>query len=136
MKYAWLPVMLIGIAGIYLGYQENQVDGTEFLGGYPCFLCASVEPDFEIVVFSSTSSEYERAVQKVLKFCRLTGASYGSAFYEGAEETLEKLEELGLEWNSGFLVVVLKNGEIIKTSTNADTVEQFLSQILKEASRI
>lgn len=134
MKYVWLFVVIIGIAGIYLGIQGDQPEYTRDFGEYPCFLCASVEPDYEVVVFSSTSPSCQRAVGKIQQFCGVTGVKYGGAYFDGAEETPQKLGEVGLEKHGDFLVVVLKNGDIIKTDTNADTVVQFLSDTMKEAS--
>lgn len=137
MKYVWLILVICGIASIYLGIQRYQLDHTQNFGEYPCFPCASVEPDFEVVVFSSTGCEpCQRGIERVQRFCRLTGVVYGSTYYDDAEETYEKLNQLGLEKNTDFLIVMLRNGVIIKTSTDATRTELFLSETIKEACRL
>jgi hypothetical protein len=137
MKYVWLILVVIGIAGIYLGIQRYQLDHTSNFGGYPCFPCSSAEPDYEIVVFSSPfCDECEGGIQRVQRFCRLTGVFYGSTFYDDSAESSQKLGQLGLEKHTDFLVVVLKGGIVIKTDTNPGYVEQFLSETIKEASQL
>jgi len=137
MKYGWLFVVIIGITGIYLGIERDQPDYTGDFGEYPCFLCASVEPDYEVVVFSSTfCNQCERAIERIQKLCQLTGIQYGGAYYDDAEESFQKLSELGLEKNTDFLVVILKDGAIVDKDTEADTVVQFLSDTVKEASEL
>ena len=132
MKYAWLPVVFIGIAGIYLGIQRLQMDHVQQFGEYPCFFCASIKPDYEVLVFSSAlCDQCAGSVTRVQRFCRLTGIKYGGAFYDDAEITFERLNELGLTMNSNFLVVILKDGIIIDTSTDLD-VEAYLTTLLKE----
>lgn len=135
MKYVWLLVVIAGAACVYLGM--SQVEDTGNLGRYPCFFCAATEPDCEVIVFAATDClTCEAAVGKVQRFCRLTGVKYGAAFYDGAEETAQKLSELGLEKDTDFLLVILRNGVIIGKTTNAETAETFLSDKIKEASRL
>jgi len=137
MKYVWLLLVIIGGVGIFLGVERFQVENTENFGGYPCFLCASAEPDFEVVVFSKAAClNCENAVRRAQWFCRLTGVTYGNTFYDDAEESFSKLDELGLMWDSDFLVVVLKDGAVLDTTTDATAVEQFLSETMKEASQL
>lgn len=133
MKYVWLFLVIIGSAGIFLGYQRYQIQNTQFFGEYPCFFCVSEEPDFEVVIFSAPGCDLcEQAVKRSQRFCKLTGIQY-EAFYDDAEITSEKLSELGLEKNSDFLIVILKNGTIVGKSTDSKEVESFLSGKLKEA---
>lgn len=135
MKYVWVLVVMAGCACIFLGLQ--QLKDTENLGRYPCFPCVSGEPDLEVVVFSSADCpRCEAAIGNVQKFCRLTGVKYGGAFYDDAEESGEKLSELGLEKETDFLIAILKNGAVIYKSTGTETVEAFLSEKVKEASRL
>ena len=135
MKYVWLIVVICGFIFVYLGYQREQLEETGHFGEYPCFLCTSVKPDYEVLVFSKVPCAVcEKGVLRAQTFCRLTGITYGGAFYDDAEETFSRLEELGLELESNFLLVILKDGAILKTSTNAETVETFLSEIVKEES--
>jgi hypothetical protein len=137
MKYIWILVAICGIAGIYVGIQRYQLYHTEAFGEYPCFLCASVEPDYEVVVFSSVDCpDCDQAVQRIQRFCRLTGVRYGSTFYDGSQETAVKLSELGIEKTSDFLAVILKGGIVIGVHTDAATAESFLSEKLKEASQL
>ncbi|KYK34443.1 MAG: hypothetical protein HXS46_14255 [Theionarchaea archaeon] len=137
MKYVWLLLVICGGIGIYMGWQQLQVEKTQTFGEYPCFQCASVNPDFEILVFSKVACSYcETAGQRVRRFCQVTGVRYGNTFYDDADESFQKLNELGLEWNSEFLVVILQNGRIIGTHTSAATAEQFLSETLKEAAQL
>jgi hypothetical protein len=137
MKYAWLLVVIIGIAGIYLGIQRLQVDHAEHFGRYPCFFCASAELDYEIVVFSAPAcSGCASGVEKTQRFCRLTGISYGGAFYDDAAVSQEKLTDLGLTKDSEFLLIIIQDGSVFKTATDPTMVEQFLSETLKEASHL
>lgn len=137
MKYVWMVVVIIGIAGIFLGVQRQQLDETGSFGEYPCFLCTSETPDYEIYVFSAVPCAVcERGITRVQVFCQLTGIAFGGAYYEDAEETFVKLEELGLQMNSEFLVVIVRDGVIIDTTTDAERVEQVLSELVKEESRL
>jgi hypothetical protein len=137
MKYIWLLVVIIGIAGIYVGIQRYQLQHTDAFGEYPCFLCASVEPDYEVVVFSSVDCPHcDHAVQRIQRFCRLTGVRYGSTFYDGSQETIIKLSELGIEKTSDFLAVIIKGGTVAGVHTDTTTVESFLSEKLKEVSQL
>lgn len=137
MKYSWLLVVFIGIAGIYLGIPKYQVQHTEAFGEYPCFLCASVEPDFEVLVFSAVDcSSCDYAVEKAQRFCRLTGVVYVNTFYDNAEATSQKLIELDLQKTSDVLIVVVHQGTVVKTSTSTEDVESFLSETLKEAAQL
>ncbi len=131
MKYVWLFLVIIGSAGIFLGYQRYQIQNTQSFGEYPCFFCVSEEPDFKVVVFSASGCDLcEQAVERSQRFCKLTGIKY-EAFYDDAAS--EKLSELGLEKDSDFLIVILKNQKIVGKSTNSQDVESFLSGKLKEA---
>lgn len=137
MKYIWLLLVVIGVVGIYTGIQRFQVESTGLFGEYPCLLCASVEPDLEVFVFSQVAClNCDRAVERAQRFCRLTGITYGNTFYDDADETYEKLNELGLMWDSEVLIVILENGAVIKTSKDAATVEHFLSEAVKEALQL
>jgi len=137
MKYVWLLVVVIGIASIYLGIQRLQLDHAENFGRYPCFFCASVESDYEIIIFSAPGcAGCESAVERTQRFCRLTGIQYGGAFYDDEIISQEKLGDLGLTKDSDFLLVILKGGSILKTSKDPVTVEHFLSDTLKEASHL
>ncbi|MGC1122390.1 MAG: hypothetical protein WBA22_14960 [Candidatus Methanofastidiosia archaeon] len=137
MKYLWLIAVFIGIAGIFLGVQRYQVDHTEAFGMYPCFLCAAVEPEVEVVVFSAVECpSCDLAGERVIRFCRLTGAHYGGTYYDDSQEAGEALQELGLEKRTDFLVVVSYKGLVIGTSTSTDTVEEYLSDMVKEAAQL
>jgi hypothetical protein len=137
MKYVWLIAVFIGIAGIFLGFQQYQVEDTEALGMYPCFLCAAVEPDIEVVVFSAVDCpSCDVALSRVMRFCRLTGTHYGGAYYDDSQEAGEALQKLGLEKRTDFLVVVSVKGLVIGTSTSPDTVEEYLSDMVKEAAQL
>jgi hypothetical protein len=137
MKYVWLVAVFIGIAGIFLGFQRYQVEDTEAYGMYPCFLCAAVEPDIKVVVFSAVDCpSCDVALSRVMRFCRLTGAHYGGAYYDDSLETGELLQQLGLEKRTDFLVVVSFKGLVIGTSTSPDTVEEYLSDKVKEAAHL
>ena len=137
MKYGWLLVVVIGIAGIYLGIQRLQLDHAENFGRYPCFFCASAESTYEIIIFSAPAcTGCESAVERTQRFCRLTGVQYGGAFYDDADISQEKLGDLGLTKESDFLLVILQGGSILKTSKDPMTVEHFLSETLKEVSHL
>jgi hypothetical protein len=137
MKYAWILIVMVGIAGMYLGIQRYQMPHTEAFGEYPCFLCSSMEPDFRIIAFSSLNcSSCDQAVSRIERFCRLTGVLYEGVYYDNSGETPQKLSELGLQKTTDFLVVILKNETVIKTGTATETVESFLAQTLKEASQL
>ncbi|MBU7014792.1 MAG: hypothetical protein HXS52_01505 [Theionarchaea archaeon] len=137
MKYIWLVAVFIGIAGIFLGFQRYQVDHTEAFGMYPCFLCAAVDPEMDVMVFSAVECpSCDLAVERVLRFCRLTGIQYRGAYYDDSQETGAVLQELGLEKRTDFLVVVFHRGVIIGTSTSAGAVEEYLSDIAKEVARL
>ncbi|MBU7044630.1 MAG: hypothetical protein HXS47_13650 [Theionarchaea archaeon] len=137
MKYAWLVVVILGIAGIYLGIQRLQVDHAENIGRYPCFFCASVQPEYEIVIFSApTCPGCESAVQRIQRFCRLTGVQYGGAYYDDAAISQEKRTELGLTKDSDFLVIIVRRGTVLASSTDPATAEEFLSETFKEVSQL
>ena len=137
MKYTWLLVVFVGIAGIYLGMPRHQVQHTETFGEYPCFLCASVEPDFAVLVFSAVDCPAcDYAVERVQRFCRLTGVLYVNTVYDNTDAAAENLAALNLEKQSDILIVVLHENTVIKTSTSTEDVESFLSETIKEAAHL
>lgn len=136
MKYTWILVVFVGIAGIYLGMPRFQLQHTEAFGEYPCFLCASVEPDFDVLVFSATNCPAcDYAVERAKRFCRLTGVDVNT-FYDNADAASENLTALNLEKRSDILIVVLHKNTVVKTSTRTEDVESFLSETIKEVAQL
>ncbi|MGD2247840.1 MAG: hypothetical protein PVF58_05490 [Candidatus Methanofastidiosia archaeon] len=137
MKYVWLVIVLIGVGGVYIGLQDSQVQYTAAFGEYPCFLCFSVKPHYEIVIFLSADyPHYEYVVSTVQKFCRVTQVEYGGAYYDDSHETPVKLQELGLQKTTDVLVVVVQDGVVVDQITRATELDSALSQSVKEVSRL
>lgn len=137
MKYIWLVIVLIGVGGIYLGIQNSQVQYTAAFGEYPCFLCFSVESNYEIVLFLSEDyQESDQVVATVQQFCHITQVEYGGAYYDNAQETPAKLQELGLEKRTDVLVAILQDKIVVDQITGGTGLESALSETLKEVSRL